>query len=249
VWKPSSTAPASPVTPPASSTGSTGPTIVKVSSSSGAALLQQLSSTAAAAGKSAASSSTGAANAATVASSSTGASTANVVASSSTGPSWSASAGVSSTVSSSPGAPSATVSSSTASAPPSTGSLLECGPSVNSICAAGYCCSQWGWCGATTDYCNAQCLSAWGTSGCVATAPIVAPQLPVTGDSAFRVVTTCVEPNTVAFTFDDGPYTNSAAVGQAFADIGARVTFFGQAHKQQQQQLPALLTRVPCIGT
>lgn len=36
------------------------------------------------------------------------------------------------------------------------------GPSSALICPLGACCSQWGWCGFTTDYCNTNCQSAFG---------------------------------------------------------------------------------------
>lgn len=40
-----------------------------------------------------------------------------------------------------------------------------CGGSNGYTCPSGQCCSQWGWCGTTTDYCGAGCQSAFGTCG------------------------------------------------------------------------------------
>jgi len=42
-----------------------------------------------------------------------------------------------------------------------TGSLDQCGPNV-AVCASGYCCSQYGWCGKTKDYCGTGCQKGYG---------------------------------------------------------------------------------------
>lgn len=39
----------------------------------------------------------------------------------------------------------------------------SCGGSTNYQCRAGYCCSQWGWCGAAALYCGTGCQSGFGS--------------------------------------------------------------------------------------
>ncbi|OUM63132.1 carbohydrate-binding module family 18 protein [Piromyces sp. E2] len=46
--------------------------------------------------------------------------------------------------------------------PIKTGSRDKCGPGV-AICADGYCCSKYGYCGKTDDYCKSGCQSEYGT--------------------------------------------------------------------------------------
>ncbi|ORX77444.1 hypothetical protein BCR32DRAFT_295605 [Anaeromyces robustus] len=38
----------------------------------------------------------------------------------------------------------------------------QCGPSVGMVCAPGLCCSKYGWCGSTDDYCGTGCQSEFG---------------------------------------------------------------------------------------
>lgn len=42
-----------------------------------------------------------------------------------------------------------------------TGSIDKCGPGV-AVCASGYCCSQYGWCGKSKDYCGVGCQKGFG---------------------------------------------------------------------------------------
>ena len=61
----------------------------------------------------------------------------------------------------------------------------KCGP--GDTCGPGYCCSQWGYCGTTQDYCGAGCQPQYGTCGAgngtapsssdTPTAPAPAPSL------------------------------------------------------------------------
>ncbi|KAG5181545.1 hypothetical protein JKP88DRAFT_195219 [Tribonema minus] len=39
----------------------------------------------------------------------------------------------------------------------------SCGPSANAHCPSPQCCSQWGWCGVTSDHCGSGCQRLWGT--------------------------------------------------------------------------------------
>jgi hypothetical protein len=51
--------------------------------------------------------------------------------------------------------------------PPTTGGTTSpdetCGGSNAYVCPSGQCCSQYGWCGTTTDYCGTGCQSTFGT--------------------------------------------------------------------------------------
>ncbi|KAI8906881.1 hypothetical protein EDD86DRAFT_192827 [Gorgonomyces haynaldii] len=59
-------------------------------------------------------------------------------------------------------------------------SAQQCGPlGGNGVCASGECCSQWGWCGTTTEYCGTGCLPAFGKCNGV-TSPSPSPSTSVT---------------------------------------------------------------------
>lgn len=64
-------------------------------------------------------------------------------------------------------------------APPTAGtSTGQCGPTGgNAVCAPGYCCSQYGWCGLSPNggYCGTGCQSAFGTCSGVSPPPVVNP--------------------------------------------------------------------------
>ena len=49
---------------------------------------------------------------------------------------------------------------------------------------------------------------------------------PTSGADAIRVIRSCVVPDTVAITFDDGPYVYTSQIAQQFAKVGGHVTFF-----------------------
>jgi hypothetical protein len=63
--------------------------------------------------------------------------------------------------------------------PPTPGtSTGQCGPTGGSaVCAPGYCCSQYGWCGLSpnTAYCGTGCQSAFGQCTGVLQPPVVNP--------------------------------------------------------------------------
>lgn len=46
------------------------------------------------------------------------------------------------------------------------------------------------------------------------------------GPSPGTVITSCTEPNTIALTFDDGPYVNEPTILDALEAAGAKATFF-----------------------
>jgi peptidoglycan/xylan/chitin deacetylase (PgdA/CDA1 family) len=90
-----------------------------------------------------------------------------------------------------------------------------------------------GWCGATVEYCAApDCLIDFG-SGCDAnkipngdsTRDIPRPQL---GDIEYggEGIYPCVEPGTIAITYDDGPYIYTNDVLDQFASYHMKATFF-----------------------
>jgi hypothetical protein len=127
----------------------------------------------------------------------------------------------------------------------------RCGPDGDGAsCADGFCCSDsvsvslafeghWGlkaikgWCGNTSEMCAApQCQIDFGP-GCDAhkvpsgdsTREIPRPHL---GDIPYggEGVRSCVEPGTLAITYDDGPYIYTNDILDQFASYGMRATFF-----------------------
>ena len=72
-----------------------------------------------------------------------------------------------------------------------------CGPksaSGSDVCASGLCCSQFGYCGSTGEYCGLGCNTAFGQCGGGSVTP---------GASQSGPATNCIQPKTVALTFDD----------------------------------------------
>ncbi|KAI5797885.1 hypothetical protein DFH27DRAFT_483360 [Peziza echinospora] len=111
------------------------------------------------------------------------------------------------------------------------------------------CCSQYGWCGDTVDHCGTGCQSAFGTcTGGTTTPPTNPPTTSSTTSSTTSQVAlptevagvrtkfgavpygvnlvSCTQPNTVAITFDDGPYIYTETLLNIFRDAGAKATFF-----------------------
>ncbi|KAF1834234.1 hypothetical protein BDW02DRAFT_579755 [Decorospora gaudefroyi] len=110
----------------------------------------------------------------------------------------------------------------------------RCGPdNGNQVCAEGVCCSASGYCGTTTEHCQApDCLFNFGP-GCDAnktpagesTRNDARPQLgsiPYGGAGVY----VCNNPGHVAITFDDGPYIYTEGVMALFEARGAHATFF-----------------------
>ena len=100
------------------------------------------------------------------------------------------------------------------------------------ICGLGNCCSQYGWCGSTSGYCGSGCQPDWGecwppeTSASSSSSSTPLATFPTSGADAIRVIRSCVVPDTVAITFDDGPYVYTSQIAQQFAKVGGHVTFF-----------------------
>ena len=89
----------------------------------------------------------------------------------------------------------------------------RCGQSNGARCGPGNCCSQYGWCGNTPGHCFTGCQPGWGECW-----------------SPITVIRDCITPNTVAITFDDGPYMYTTRIAQQFAQAGGNVTFFMNGH-------------------
>jgi len=127
--------------------------------------------------------------------------------------------------------------------PPSKGG--RCGREYG-LCRNNGCCSKWGYCGTTGDYCESGCQEGFGRCGGADSAPSggkrnsgnrnngndnndgsgsSSNRRPGTGHTA-RVIESCSVPGTIAITFDDGPaqYTNSLI--DILERLGIHGTFF-----------------------
>ena len=96
--------------------------------------------------------------------------------------------------------------------------------SSGAVCPRGYCCSRQEWFGTTPAHCGAGCQVGWGR--CSSPSTILPSSTPVTSVGPLRVIESCVIPNAVAITFDDGPYNYTSEIAQQFTDAGGNVTFF-----------------------
>ncbi|KAK9717744.1 hypothetical protein K7432_005964 [Basidiobolus ranarum] len=85
-----------------------------------------------------------------------------------------------------------------------------CGAQIGS-CAPGLCCSEYGYCGYTSDHCGTNCQSAYGAcdDGTLAT-----------------VNTGCSVPGTFAVTFDDGPSVLTSGLLDYLQTQNVKATFF-----------------------
>ncbi|EFQ93624.1 hypothetical protein PTT_08950 [Pyrenophora teres f. teres 0-1] len=110
----------------------------------------------------------------------------------------------------------------------------RCGPSNgNKKCAQNECCSVAGYCGTTTEHCQApDCLLDFGPACDANKIPAGAstrndprPKLgsiPYGGEGIY----VCNDPGKVAITYDDGPYIYTEGVMKQFEARGAHATFF-----------------------
>lgn len=106
----------------------------------------------------------------------------------------------------------------------------RCGPGLGSCTN---CCSFEGYCGSGTEYCaSPDCQYKYGPLCDANTRPAGASTAnvarPLVGDIPYGGVGIydCVTPGTVAFTFDDGPYSYTADVLDKFKRYNAKATFF-----------------------
>eukprot|EP00835_Amoeboradix_gromovi_P001158 NODE_47_length_27404_cov_0.284270.p3 type:complete len:808 gc:universal NODE_47_length_27404_cov_0.284270:18383-20806(+) len=75
-----------------------------------------------------------------------------------------------------------------------------CGPKHNNQkCDANYCCSIFGTCGLSKDYCYGDYFCGWNCKG---------DEPPVLAGALEEPITSCKKDKTVALTFDDGPHAN-----------------------------------------
>ncbi|CCX06376.1 hypothetical protein FPQ18DRAFT_346297 [Pyronema domesticum] len=91
------------------------------------------------------------------------------------------------------------------------------------------CCSQAGWCGDSTDHCGTGCQAAFG----YCSPPAPAPTIPAISTRAKlgsvpygSEIYACTKANTIALTFDDGPYLYTAALLDLLKTKGVKATFF-----------------------
>lgn len=118
----------------------------------------------------------------------------------------------------------------------------NCGAGIGS-CGPGFCCSSYNWCGIGFAWCDVGCQSEYGTcnSGSqtsstsstssstaapTSTSTVQPPPTQPPVSNGVSIVTQCTVPNTVAITFDDGPYQWMQQIANAFNNAGGHVTFF-----------------------
>ncbi|CAI2161993.1 8078_t:CDS:2 [Funneliformis geosporum] len=95
----------------------------------------------------------------------------------------------------------------------------NCGEAAGTRCEDGVCCSQFGFCGVTTDHCQTGCQSSFGTCG-------------TPGNS--DVIDKCTEQNTIAITFDDGPRNITEKLLDELKAKNVKATFFMNGHASLQ---------------
>ncbi|RPB11863.1 glycoside hydrolase/deacetylase [Morchella conica CCBAS932] len=101
------------------------------------------------------------------------------------------------------------------------------------------CCSQYGWCGDTDEYCGTGCQSGYGTCSGGSTTPTTSAggstptDTPSTGGRSKpgsvpygSFIYSCNTPNTVALTFDDGPFIYTSRLLDILSSNGVKATFF-----------------------
>lgn len=111
-----------------------------------------------------------------------------------------------------------------------------CGPANGYTCPSSLpCCSQWGWCGTSVDYCGAGCQAGFGTCNGGGNPPPPPPPggstrdvpRPKIGPVPYgRVLYNCVNNGDIAITFDDGPYIYTPYLLDVLARYNVKATFF-----------------------
>nr|AMJ52403.1 hypothetical protein [Rhizophagus clarus] len=106
----------------------------------------------------------------------------------------------------------------------------KCGPTGNNqSCGTQFCCSQFGFCGTSTDHCGTGCQASYGKCG-TGTVPSSSSTLPTNAPTSSPVkavdITTCKVPGTVAITFDDGPSQFTPQLLDKLKSMGVKATFF-----------------------
>ncbi|KAH9276351.1 hypothetical protein BASA83_001041 [Batrachochytrium salamandrivorans] len=129
--------------------------------------------------------------------------------------------------------------------PSPTGSLpispdATCGNQAGFRCGPGDCCSQYNYCGATSDHCGVGCQSAFGVcSGSSTTTTVSSSPTPASTefpapdpDMAASVITTCTSPGLFALTLDDGPTKNVPGILDMLKKNNIKATFFVNGKKK-----------------
>lgn len=116
--------------------------------------------------------------------------------------------------------------------PSPSGSTTTCGPQGgNAVCAAGLCCSASGFCGTGINYCtDPDCQFNFGTCDSNTTpagASTINDPRPVLGGVTYTDdIFDCIQANTVALTFDDGPYQYTDQLLNILKQYNFKATFF-----------------------
>ena len=95
-------------------------------------------------------------------------------------------------------------------------------------CPNGDCCSQYGYCGTTSDHCSLGCQSNCG--------------------NVVNVINNCVKPNTVALTFDDGPSDFTNLLLDTLTKLKVKVSFFVLGSKAQTTNGRRTIQRASTLG-
>ncbi|TFA98046.1 putative peptidoglycan-N-acetylglucosamine deacetylase [Trichoderma ghanense] len=111
-----------------------------------------------------------------------------------------------------------------------TAAANPCGPGFGS-CGEGECCSEFGYCGTTQEYCSGGCQLLYSHACNTQIPPAGGSTEDVSrrfvGDVPYAAtITDCTTPGVVALTFDDGPYTFTNDLLDILDDYGVKATFF-----------------------
>jgi len=133
----------------------------------------------------------------------------------------------------------------TTSKPVSTSKDGKCGKDFGS-CPNGQCCSKYGYCGNTKEYCGNGCQSEFGNcngnqtttkkSTTKKTTTTSTKKSSNTSSSEFKIYYECVEKNAKqwALTFDDGPYKYDEDLLDLLKKYNVKATFFINGHNNGQ---------------
>lgn len=132
----------------------------------------------------------------------------------------------------------------------------NCGPQAGGArcITSGYpCCSQYGWCGSSTDHCGVGCQSSFGLyCNTPSPTPPPTPSPSCKNDAVLPVVVNrCIVPKTVALTFDDGPFMYTSKVLDVLKTNRVKATFFVNGNNRMDIRSPeavALLKRTYVEG-
>ncbi|ORX78632.1 glycoside hydrolase/deacetylase, partial [Anaeromyces robustus] len=103
----------------------------------------------------------------------------------------------------------------------------QCGKD-HGVCPNSECCSKYGWCGSTDEYCGAGCQSEFGTCGNDKTskAPTDSTNKKPNNSGSFKFYEQCNNNKHWALTFDDGPYKYDEDLLDLLKKYNVKATFF-----------------------